>query len=266
MGVVFARLAHPYQPSPEGLPGRPAHRPFRGLLSVHSRCGPHTRAVTVHRDQLSEGFRHFVSSMPAPVASGWSVSPGGTCTHWKAPPCHGAHPLRTFGRSVSGFVREPRGPNGVRLASAHRTIAEDAHTRRLELAKDEYIKKTGLSPVLLAETTPSPTHRTRLNRLELHVETGIQPGMELHECLGLLMCEISPTDAISLRVMLNTSLVAQMPDRLSSGANCPGPHHPSPGPPHRQRPQLHHRRGSIRLKLTIAVSSLALIPLSPMVR
>src|SRR6202035_2456985 len=60
-------LARPYQPSPEGLPGRPAHRPFRGLLSVHSRCGPHTRAVTVYRDQLSEGFRHFVSSMPAPV-------------------------------------------------------------------------------------------------------------------------------------------------------------------------------------------------------
>jgi hypothetical protein len=21
--------------------------------------------------------------------------PGGTCTHWKAPPCHGAHPERT---------------------------------------------------------------------------------------------------------------------------------------------------------------------------
>jgi hypothetical protein len=21
-------------------------------------------------------------------------SPGGTCTHWKAPPCHGAHPKR----------------------------------------------------------------------------------------------------------------------------------------------------------------------------
>jgi hypothetical protein len=32
----------------------------------------HTRAVTVNRDQLSEGFRHFVSSTPAPVASGWS--------------------------------------------------------------------------------------------------------------------------------------------------------------------------------------------------
>ena len=28
------------------LSGRPAHRPFRGLLGVHSRCGLHTRAVT----------------------------------------------------------------------------------------------------------------------------------------------------------------------------------------------------------------------------
>jgi hypothetical protein len=26
--------------------------------------------------------------------------PGGACTHWKAPPLHGAHPTRTLGRSV----------------------------------------------------------------------------------------------------------------------------------------------------------------------
>jgi hypothetical protein len=39
---------------------------------THSRCGLHTRAVTVIRDPLPEGFRHFVASMPAPVASGWS--------------------------------------------------------------------------------------------------------------------------------------------------------------------------------------------------
>jgi hypothetical protein len=25
-------------------------------------------------------------------------SPGGICTHWKAPPCHGAHPSRTYRR------------------------------------------------------------------------------------------------------------------------------------------------------------------------
>ena len=66
------------------------------MLGVHSRSGLHTRAVTVIRDPLSEGFRHFVASMPAPVASGWSASPGGACTHWKAPPCHGAPPLRSL--------------------------------------------------------------------------------------------------------------------------------------------------------------------------
>ena len=46
--------------------------------------------------RYTEGFSHFVTSMTAPVASGWSVSPGGACTHWKAPPCHGAHVKRTF--------------------------------------------------------------------------------------------------------------------------------------------------------------------------
>jgi hypothetical protein len=42
------------------------------LLGVHSRYGLHTRAVTVFRDTLSEGFSHFVTSIAAPVASGWS--------------------------------------------------------------------------------------------------------------------------------------------------------------------------------------------------
>jgi hypothetical protein len=53
--------------------GRPVHRPFRGLLSVHSRYGLHTRAVTEFRDTLSEGFSYFVNSIAAPVASGWSA-------------------------------------------------------------------------------------------------------------------------------------------------------------------------------------------------
>jgi hypothetical protein len=49
-----------------------SNRPIQGLLGVHSRYGLHTRAVTVYRDTLSEGFSHFVTSMTAPVASGWS--------------------------------------------------------------------------------------------------------------------------------------------------------------------------------------------------
>src|SRR5439155_3049009 len=32
-------------------------------------------------------------------------SPGGTLTHWKAPPYHGAHPLRTFAALASGRSR-----------------------------------------------------------------------------------------------------------------------------------------------------------------
>jgi hypothetical protein len=40
------KITHPCQPSPIPLSRRPAHRPFRGLLSVHSRCGLHTCAVT----------------------------------------------------------------------------------------------------------------------------------------------------------------------------------------------------------------------------
>ena len=45
--------------------------PIQGLLGVYSRYGLHTRAVTVYRDTLIEGFSHFVTSMTAPIASGW---------------------------------------------------------------------------------------------------------------------------------------------------------------------------------------------------
>ena len=44
----------------------------------------HSRSHQI-RDPLSEGIR-LVSSMPAPVASGWSESPGRACIHWKEPP------------------------------------------------------------------------------------------------------------------------------------------------------------------------------------
>ena len=68
----FAHFTQPCQPSPKGSSGRPAHRHFRGLLGVHLRYGLHTRAVTVYRDTLTRGFSYFVTSIAAPVASGWS--------------------------------------------------------------------------------------------------------------------------------------------------------------------------------------------------
>src|ERR1700724_1193793 len=71
-GRIIRSFTQPYQPSPKGLSGRPAHRPFRGLPGVYSRYGLHTRAVPLDRDTLTRGFSHFVTSMTAPVAAGWS--------------------------------------------------------------------------------------------------------------------------------------------------------------------------------------------------
>src|SRR5215467_4442668 len=68
--------------------------------SAFTRVTACTLALSPIRDTHSEGFSYFVTSTAAPVASGWSGLPGGTCTHWKAPPCHGAHPKRAFFRCV----------------------------------------------------------------------------------------------------------------------------------------------------------------------
>src|SRR5882724_6370299 len=77
------KLAPPYQPSPKPLSGRPAHRPFRGLLGVHSRCGLHTRAVT----KLVTVIRRLQTFRLLHACSGCfrlERSPGGTCTRWKS--------------------------------------------------------------------------------------------------------------------------------------------------------------------------------------
>ena len=86
------------------------------LRPAHSRRSP-------IRDPLSEGFSHFVSSMTAPVASGWSDWPGGACTHWKAPPCHGARHFRSF-----RLARRVRMPSGLVYNCGHRADL-DGHRR-----------------------------------------------------------------------------------------------------------------------------------------
>src|SRR5262249_58459845 len=49
--------------------------------------------------------------------------PGGTCTHWKAPPYHGAHPLQTFAEE-SCCKRERHNPLDLRLFD-HRVGTDD---------------------------------------------------------------------------------------------------------------------------------------------
>ena len=85
------RSSHPAVPAfPDNVGGtastssltRLAQR-SHALRPAHLR--PHLN-VTCYTERSS----HCVTSMTAPVASGWAVA-GGACTHWKAPPCHGAH-------------------------------------------------------------------------------------------------------------------------------------------------------------------------------
>jgi hypothetical protein len=98
--VVLLRSSNqPYQPSPEWPLGRPAHRPFRGLLSVHSRCGLHTRAVTVIRDTPNRRLQTYRHLHACSGCFRLERLPGGACTRWKAPPLHGARHFQSFDRS-----------------------------------------------------------------------------------------------------------------------------------------------------------------------
>ncbi len=54
--------------------GRPVQRPFRGLLSVHCSLRTAHSLITLKVTHYIRGFSHFVTSMTAPIASGWSDS------------------------------------------------------------------------------------------------------------------------------------------------------------------------------------------------
>jgi hypothetical protein len=66
-----------------------------GLLDVHSRCGLHTRAVTNswHANRRLQPLRYLHDCSDC---FRLERLPGGVCTHWKAPPLHGARHLRTL--------------------------------------------------------------------------------------------------------------------------------------------------------------------------
>src|SRR5262249_12426408 len=51
------------------------------VCSAFTHVAACTLARSPIRDTLIEGFSHFVTSMTAPIASGWSESPGGVYTH-----------------------------------------------------------------------------------------------------------------------------------------------------------------------------------------
>src|SRR5207342_3382439 len=75
-GAAAGRIPRSFSPSRISLP-RKGHRVGLHIVlfedcSAFTRVAACTLARSPIRDPLSEGFRHFVASMPAPVASGWS--------------------------------------------------------------------------------------------------------------------------------------------------------------------------------------------------
>ena len=76
---------------PDSTFGSACTSTFRGLLGVYSRCGLHTRAVTNFVTAI-RGLQTFRRLHACSGCFRLERLPGGACTHWKAPPCHGAHP------------------------------------------------------------------------------------------------------------------------------------------------------------------------------
>jgi len=88
---------------------------FEACSAFHSRCGLHNSRCHQFVNTLIEGFSHFVTSMTAPIASGWSGLPDGICTplgkHRLLPrrtPGKTEHSRRTVVRPAKESMRMPR--------------------------------------------------------------------------------------------------------------------------------------------------------------
>src|SRR4030088_3436321 len=99
-GAAAGRTLRSASPSRISLPRKGCRVGLRIVLfedcSAFTRVTACTLALSPIRDTLIEGFSHFVASMTAPIASGWSGCRVGFAPTGKAPPCHGAHPSRTL--------------------------------------------------------------------------------------------------------------------------------------------------------------------------
>src|SRR5437660_10529075 len=77
------------------------------VCSAFTRVTACTRALSPIRDTLTRGFSHFCYLHDCSGCFRLERLPGGTYTHWKAPPFHGAHPKRTSVRRLTSNFRSP---------------------------------------------------------------------------------------------------------------------------------------------------------------
>src|SRR3982074_1206294 len=148
-GWAYSSLCftQPYQPSPKGLSGRPAHCPFRGLPGVHSRYGLHTRAVTNswHANRRLQPLRYLHDCSDC---FRLERLPGGGCTHWKARPLPRAHPSAYI---ISDETLSKAEPYGIMLGkddAPFKTVVDRATANLYRSPEIEVIyKKCFESPV-----------------------------------------------------------------------------------------------------------------------
>jgi hypothetical protein len=147
-----------YQPSPIGLSGRPVHRPFRGLLGVHSRYGLHTRAVTVFRDTLHRRLQPFRCLHDCSGCFRLERLPGGICTHWKS-----AAFSRRTPEAARGAWSRPHNNSRGRADVARSVERKDARTAAVQPTRAPYGKAAlrTISTALEAERAHSPTEEPR---------------------------------------------------------------------------------------------------------
>jgi hypothetical protein len=154
LGVLLRSLHPAVSAFPDMAVGSACALSFSRFARRSLRYGLHTRAVTVYRDPLTEGFSHFVTSIAAPVASGWSArrvgfaptgkrrlstahassglmrcnkracSPAGTTRHLGTVPWHPSWPTKSPRRrsscclvAASGLGRVEPGHNDPRLST-----------------------------------------------------------------------------------------------------------------------------------------------------
>src|SRR5258705_4513237 len=123
LGALLRSFTQPYQPSPIWQSVGLCIVLFEAC-SAFTRVTACTLAPSPIRDALSEGFSHFVTSIAAPVASGWSV-----CRVGLAPT--GKRRLSTAHASSGHPLLAPV----TAETSRFRLVLRDRPTRRVFLAK-----------------------------------------------------------------------------------------------------------------------------------
>ena len=130
--------------------------------SAFTRVAARTLAPSPIRDLLHRRLQPFCHLHDCSGCFRLERLPGGACTHWKAPPCHGAHVKRTLAIAMGGFA--------VAL-SGHWEIAGREHSRP---------GQGGAYGLQLVRLRPQPLRRTPV----IFVEPRQRGGLRLDQTFG----------------------------------------------------------------------------------